>query len=111
MSMFYLVKTQGLCRHAQTSNRVCGQLLKAKGYDLKDLIERVAGVTGITSYEIIRSGRRRKTSCARSALLLGDRTSQCEAAGAGLVIEYDSISGEYGSRTRSDIGRRAEIEF
>ena len=42
--------------------------LKAKGYDLKDLIERVAEVTGITSDEIIRSGRRRKTSGARDLL-------------------------------------------
>jgi hypothetical protein len=42
--------------------------LKARGYDLKDLIERVAGVTGITADEIIRSGRRRKTSCARDLL-------------------------------------------
>ncbi len=39
-----------------------------KGYDLKELIERVAGVTGITSDDIIRSGRRRKTSCARDLL-------------------------------------------
>ena len=42
--------------------------LKAKGYDLKDLIERVARVTGITSDEIIRSGKRRKTSGARDLL-------------------------------------------
>jgi REP element-mobilizing transposase RayT len=42
--------------------------LKAKGYDLKDLIEKVAGVTGITSDEIIRSGRKRKTSSARDLL-------------------------------------------
>jgi REP element-mobilizing transposase RayT len=42
--------------------------LKAKGYDLKNLIERVAGVTGIASDDIIRSGRRRKTSCARDLL-------------------------------------------
>jgi hypothetical protein len=42
--------------------------LKAKGYDLKDLIERVAEVTGITSDDIIRSGRKRKTSGARDLL-------------------------------------------
>ncbi|MBA3036322.1 MAG: transposase [Desulfobacterium sp.] len=42
--------------------------LKAKGYNLKDLIERVAEVTGITSEDIIRSGRRRKTSAARDLL-------------------------------------------
>ncbi|MBU2621076.1 MAG: transposase [Proteobacteria bacterium] len=42
--------------------------LKAKGYDLKDLIERVAGVTGITSDEIIRSGRKRNISSARDLL-------------------------------------------
>jgi len=30
--------------------------LKAKGYDLKDLLERVAEVSGITSDEIIRTG-------------------------------------------------------
>jgi len=42
--------------------------LKAKGYGLKDLINRIAKVTGITSDEIIRSGRRRKTSGARDLL-------------------------------------------
>ncbi len=42
--------------------------LKVKGYDLKDLIKRVAEVTGITSDEIISSGRRRKTSGARDLL-------------------------------------------
>ena len=42
--------------------------LKAKGYDLNDLIERVAGVTGITSDEIIRSGRKRSISGARDLL-------------------------------------------
>ena len=87
-------------------------ILKPEGYDLKDLIERVAGVTGITSDDIIRYGRRRKTiRCARSALLLGDRISECEAAGAGRVIEYNSIGGEHGGRTWPDTGRRTEIEF
>ncbi|MFO7665605.1 MAG: transposase [Desulfobacterales bacterium] len=42
--------------------------LKAEGYDLKDLIERIARVTGITSDEIIRSGKRRKSSGARDLL-------------------------------------------
>jgi len=42
--------------------------VKADGYDLKDLIERVAGVTGVKSDEIIRSGRRRKASGARDLL-------------------------------------------
>lgn len=42
--------------------------LKTKGYDLKDLIERIAGVTGITSDELIRTGRKRNISSARDLL-------------------------------------------
>lgn len=42
--------------------------LKAKGYDLKDLIERAAGVTGISVDDILGSGKRRKTSGARDLL-------------------------------------------
>jgi chromosomal replication initiation ATPase DnaA len=38
------------------------------GYDLKDLVERVAGVTGITSDDMIRYKRRRKISGARDLL-------------------------------------------
>lgn len=42
--------------------------LKSEGYELKDMIERVAEVTGIKSDEIISSGRRRKASGARDLL-------------------------------------------
>jgi REP element-mobilizing transposase RayT len=39
--------------------------LKAEGYDLNNLMKRVAGITGTSSCEIILSGRKRKISFAR----------------------------------------------
>jgi hypothetical protein len=40
-----------------------------------------------------------------------NRISEYKTAGAGLVIEYNSIGCEHGGRTRPDTGRRIEIEF
>jgi len=42
--------------------------LKAEGYDLKNLIEKVAEITGITSDDILHSGKRRRVSGARELL-------------------------------------------
>jgi hypothetical protein len=51
---------RGICRENS---------VKAEEYDLKDLIERAAGVTGIKSDDIIRYGRRCKTSVDTRGLL------------------------------------------
>jgi len=40
-----------------------------------------------------------------------NRISEYKTAGAGLVIEHNSIGGEHGGRTRPDTGRRTETEF
>jgi len=38
-----------------------------------------------------------------------NRISEYKPAGAGRVIEYNSIGGEHGGRTWPDTGRRTEI--
>jgi hypothetical protein len=40
-----------------------------------------------------------------------NRISEYKTAGTGLVIEYNSIGGEHGGRTRPDTDRRTETEF